>query len=258
VERDELYVDRARAESFGSAAHQYDRYRPGYPDALIDDLAAARPARVLDVGCGTGKVALALARRGLSVLGVEVDERMANVARGHGIQVEVAPFERWDDAGRRFDLITCGEAWHWIDPDLGIAKAARVLRAGGTIAWFWSSYQVDESVATAFDAVYSVHAPEVAQVWRPQCTPRPERNPLAGSDVFSSLEERRYPWERTLTAEEWIGLAATVSDHLRLGGERLTALLRALHTAIESLGGCVHAHHETTALLARRLPSPVG
>ena len=45
VERDGFYLDRARAESFGSVAQRYDRYRSGSPDALVDDLAAARPAR---------------------------------------------------------------------------------------------------------------------------------------------------------------------------------------------------------------------
>jgi ubiquinone/menaquinone biosynthesis C-methylase UbiE len=37
-------------------ADQYDRYRPVYPPALIEDLVELRPTRVLDVGCGTGKV----------------------------------------------------------------------------------------------------------------------------------------------------------------------------------------------------------
>ena len=60
----ELYADRSRAESFGSVAEQYDRYRPSYPAALIDDLVAPRPADVLDVGCGTGKAAVLLAARG--------------------------------------------------------------------------------------------------------------------------------------------------------------------------------------------------
>lgn len=105
-------------------ARQYERYRPTYPDALLDDLATLRPARVLDVGCGTGKAAVGLAGRGLSVLGVELDLRMAVVACGHGVPVEVGAFETWDDAGRRFDLITCGAAWQWIDPELGMAKAA--------------------------------------------------------------------------------------------------------------------------------------
>jgi predicted RNA methylase len=53
-----------------------------YPDALLDDLATLRPAHVLDVGCGTGKAAVGLARSGLSVLSVELDPRMAEVARG--------------------------------------------------------------------------------------------------------------------------------------------------------------------------------
>ncbi|MEV0237841.1 methyltransferase domain-containing protein [Nonomuraea sp. NPDC050786] len=251
MRRDEVYRDRARAGSFGSVAQQYDRYRPSYPEALLDDLAASRPARVLDVGCGTGKVAVALAGRGLSVLGVEADERMAQVARGHGIEVEVARFETWNDAERRFDLIACGDAWHWIDPELGIAKAARVLRPGGVIAWFWTSCEVDEPVAEAFDAVYSAHAPEVARIWRHPSGHH--RDLLAGSDAFSAIEERTYPSQRALTTDEWIGLVATVSDHLRLGNERLTALLRELRVALESLGGWVHARHETTALFTDRL-----
>jgi tRNA1(Val) A37 N6-methylase TrmN6 len=87
----ERYADRSRAESFGRVAEEYDRYRPSYPAALIDDLVALRPARVLDVGCGTGKAAVLLAERGLPVLGVEVDQQMAGVARRHGIAVVVPP-----------------------------------------------------------------------------------------------------------------------------------------------------------------------
>jgi SAM-dependent methyltransferase len=244
---DELHLDRARAESFGSTADQYDRYRPPYPEALIDDLAAWQPAQVLDVGCGTGKAAVALARRGLPVLGVELDGRMAEVARGHGIPVEVAAFETWDDAGRRFDLITCGDAWHWIDPGLGATKAARVLRAGGTIVRSWSYHLVDEPVLSAFDAVYQRHAPEV-HVHGHGPGDRDEADPFA----VSSLETRTYRWERTLSADEWVGLAATFSDHQRLEHERLTALQQALHATIETFGGTVPAHGVTYARLARR------
>jgi len=76
VSFEELHRDRARAESFGGAADAYERYRPNFPDALFDDLAAlGRDA--LDVACGTGKVARGLAARGTSVLGVELDARMA-------------------------------------------------------------------------------------------------------------------------------------------------------------------------------------
>jgi SAM-dependent methyltransferase len=253
----ELHLDRARAVSFGSTADQYDRFRPAYPDALIDDLAGLRPAKVLDVGCGTGKVARSLAGRGLSVLGVEVDRRMAEVARGHGIDVQVAAFEGWDATGRTFDLITCGDAWHWIEPARGVAKAAEVLEAGGTIARFWTTTVLSESAVAAFDPVYRTNAPEVAQVWRPSVsTPRfhASRSDLfAQSEAFAPTEMRTYSWERSLSTDEWVGLAATVSDHQRLGSERLRTLLRSLRMAIDELGGTIHSHNETYALLNQRL-----
>ena len=79
----------------------------------------------LDVGCGTGKVAVELRRRRVSVLGVDPDPRMAGVAVGHGVDVEVSELERWEDGGRRFDLITSGHAWHWVDLSTGADTAAR-------------------------------------------------------------------------------------------------------------------------------------
>ena len=97
-----LHGERDRAESFGSAAERYDRYRPGYPSALIDELMSLNPATALDVGCGTGKVALSLMGRGLPVLGVEPDARMAEVAQRNNVPVEVASFESWESAGRSY------------------------------------------------------------------------------------------------------------------------------------------------------------
>ena len=84
---DRSHTNRSRAESFGAGARAYDRARPSYPSALIDDVLADGPRAVLDVGCGTGKLARLIAERGVPVLGVEIDERMAEVARAHGIDV---------------------------------------------------------------------------------------------------------------------------------------------------------------------------
>jgi trans-aconitate methyltransferase len=81
---------------FGEVAEQYDRSRPTYPDAMVDDLVAPGVTRVLDVGCGTGIAARLFVARGCRVVGVEADARMAEVARGHGIDVDVSPFETWE------------------------------------------------------------------------------------------------------------------------------------------------------------------
>lgn len=255
---DRLYGDRARAESFGSVAAQYDRHRPAPPDALVDDLAALHPQMILDVGCGTGKAARALSGRGLAVLGVEPDQRMAQVARGHGVPVEEATFEDWDEAGRRFDLLTFADAWHWVDPAVGIPKAARLLRPGGRLARWWNDCVLDEPVIAAFEAVYRRHAPHIVQVWRPAADKErvhagAAADPFTATAAFSPAVTSTYRWERIMTADEWVGTAETTSAHQRLGPQRLSALLRELHTTIERLGGTVRSHHETYLALVCRI-----
>jgi SAM-dependent methyltransferase len=115
------------AQSFGSDAERYDRARPRYPDVMVERILAASPgADVVDVGCGTGIAARQLEAAGARVLGVEVDARMADGARRRGLEVEVAAFETWDPAGRTFDAVAAGQAWHWIDPLAGAVKAGQL------------------------------------------------------------------------------------------------------------------------------------
>jgi SAM-dependent methyltransferase len=107
-ERDHLAarpLARERSRLFDEQAEAYDRFRPTYPDAVIDELLGPVPAGldVLDVGCGTGIASRQIAQRGAKVLGVELAPRMAEIARGHGVEVEIAAFEGWDAAGRTFD-----------------------------------------------------------------------------------------------------------------------------------------------------------
>ena len=87
---------------------------------------------MLDVGCGTGKAARLLIERGCDLLGVEPDPSMAAIARSHGISVEEATFESWDSRGRMYDLIVSGQAWHWVDPMLGVDESGFAAAPGGT------------------------------------------------------------------------------------------------------------------------------
>jgi SAM-dependent methyltransferase len=251
VPLDGLHSQRDRADSFGSVAESYDRYRPDYPSALIDELVAGNPTNALDVGCGTGKVAVPLRERGLCVLGIEPDDRMASVARGHGVPVEVSSFESWEPAGRTYDLLTAGHSWHWVDPAAGLAKAAAILPPGGTVALFWNYHVLEKSLLAAFDDAYRSHAPELTVVGRdPSGSEDPD--PFQGSNDFVSLGSRTYRWLRLLTAEEWTSMLATFSDHAALGESRLNDLQRALREAIAQSGGLVRSQCGTYLWKAQR------
>lgn len=78
----------------------------GDPHGEADLVGTFRPGRVLDAGCGTGRVAIELARRGIEVVGVDVDASMLATAR------RLAPQLRWVehdlttlDLGERFDVV---------------------------------------------------------------------------------------------------------------------------------------------------------
>src|SRR4051794_15829291 len=116
-------------------------------------LGAAPGLDVLDVGIGTGISARPFRGAGCRVLGVEADERMAAFARRDGFEIETATFEAWDPAGRTFDAVLSGQAWHWVDPAAGAAKAADVLRPGGRLALFWNVWCPGPEVAGAFSDV---------------------------------------------------------------------------------------------------------
>lgn len=251
---------RARALSFGQDAAGYDEARPSYPAALVDDLLAGQAApSVLDVGCGTGKAGRLLVARGARVLGVEADERMAAIARSHGIEVEVARFEDWEDAGRRFALVTAAQSWHWVDRRLGPAKAADVLDDGGLLALFWNLRERPAAgVAAAFDELYARLAPELAGSPMVIGAPPEARgleshlDAIADSGRFEAGEARHYRWRCTYDATSWSALLATQSDHRLLDEGRRARLLEAAAQVVEDLGGSFEIDYTTLTLLARR------
>lgn len=251
------------AESFGADAARYDRARPAYPEALVRGIVAASPGpAVLDVGCGTGIEARQFRAAGCTVLGVEPDARMAAFARDSGVAVEVSTFEAWDAAGRRFDAVVAGQAWHWVDPVAGAAKAARVLRPGGPLALFWHVFQPPSPVAEAFAAAYRRVVPdtpfdmsEVArrsplEVYRQMLTRAADGMREAGG--FGEPERSAYEWERTYTRDEWLDLLPTQGSLTSLSADRVAAILAEVGAAIDALGGSFTMPYTTVAVTAQR------
>lgn len=249
------------AESFGADAERYDRARPRYPDALVDRIVAASPGPdVLDVGCGTGIDARQFQSASCTVLGVDPDARMAEFARRSGVEVEVATFEDWDPAGRVFDAVVAGQAWHWVDPVAGATKAARVLRPGGLLAVFAHVFEPPSGVADAFAAVYRRVVPD---------SPFDVRSTRNGVDLYQAMfakfadgirevggfdepEQWRFDWEQSYTRDEWLDLLPTTGGLTQLPPDKLTQVLEGVGAAIDKIGGGFTVPYTTLAVTAAR------
>lgn len=253
-----LHLNRRRAEAFGEYAEDYDRSRPTYPSALVDAILPARGRRVLDVGCGTGKAALAFAARECSVLGIEIDEKMAAVARRHGVSVEIAPFESWDAAGREFDLVVSGQAWHWIDPKIGAVKAADVLASHGRLAVFWNyEHPSDAALAAAVETAYETFDAELegsgigrSSRRRHDSQTAEHVNSIEGCGRFAACRVDRFPWTWDLRREEFVDLARTQSGVALLPEQRRRALLDRLADVVDSAGEVVRLSCEAVCIVA--------
>ena len=123
-------------------ASVYDAARPSPPTALLDVLlhvAQTRRARlVVDVGAGTGLSTRAWAERADEVVGVEANPAMVAQARAATSAANVCYVEAYaDDTGLPSggaDLVTCAQAFHWMEPQPVLAEAERLLRPGGVFA----------------------------------------------------------------------------------------------------------------------------
>jgi SAM-dependent methyltransferase len=250
------------AESFGSDPQRYDRTRPRYPEALVERILAASPGRaVLDVGIGTGVSARPFRAAGCRVLGVEVevDPRMAQFARKEGFDVEVAAFEAWEPAGRTFDVVVAGQAWHWVDPVAGAAKAADVLRLGGPLAVFWNVFAPPAPLAEAFAATYRRVLPGSpffrgtfggSAAYAAQSTKAAEGIGQVGA--FADPEQWSFEWERSYTRDEWLDLVPTFGGHSQFRPDQLDELLAGLGDVLDAVGGSFTMAYTSLAITVQR------
>jgi SAM-dependent methyltransferase len=256
-----------RRLSFGEVASQYDRFRPSYPEALVDEVLSfagvATGERVVEVGAGTGKATALFAARGAHVVAVEPSAEMASVLRARelpGVDVVEASFELWDARGETFPLVYSAQAWHWVSPEVRFPKARTVLADDGVLAVFWTRPRwSDVPVRDELEAVYRREAPELgadAGPMRPASVERTGmwgdwKREIADAGVFEPPERRLHEWTNRYTTDEYVALLGTHSDHIVLPASTRERLMRAIAGVLDSAGGGITLTYVTKLWLVR-------
>ncbi|MGZ4380264.1 MAG: class I SAM-dependent methyltransferase [Gaiellaceae bacterium] len=245
----------------------YDRARPTYPPALFDDLAelAGLPegARLLEIGTGPGKASGPLAERGFEIVGIELGERLAALARRNlagfpNVAIVNADFETWEPGAAEFDAVVSFTAFHWIDPGVRYEKTARPLREGGALAIvetshvlpeggdpFWIEVQDDYREVFPEDEAHYPPAPaDVAGM----------SEELEASGRYGPAEVRRYVWDVTYSAEDYVGVLETYSGHRATDVELRERLYELIRRRIDARPGReVRKSYLALMSVARRL-----
>jgi SAM-dependent methyltransferase len=256
----------ALRRTFETAADLYDAARPSYPDELFADLvclAALKPGdRLLEIGCATGKATRALLERGFSIVCVEMGAQLAEHARrnlaGLSVEIHVEPFETWEGEAESFDLVYAATAWHWVDPAIRYGKVHGLLRPGGHLA-FWSAvHAFPEGFDPFFSEIQEVYD-VIGESWEGEWPPRPpdevpdDRTEIDASGLFEDVQVRRYVWETSYTAGEYIALLDTFSGHSSMDPAKREHLYQQIRRRIgQRPDPRVHRHWYAILHVARR------
>ncbi len=245
-------------QRFQGTAAFYERYRLTYPHRLIArvaGLAGLKPGdAVLDLGCGSGMLAIPFAREGMAVTAMDPEPEMLAATRAGaeaaGVNVALQQASSCDltpDMGP-FRLVVIGRAFHWMDRAATLAMLDRIVRPDGGVALFHDAHPPVEENGW-FKTVCDISARHrLKSAGRGGGHRRYE--PFLLASAFTQMDGLSVTIRRPLTVDEIVGrvfsMSASVSDRTALAAE-LTAALRE-----SSPDGKFTEVAELVALLARR------
>lgn len=233
---------------FKTSAAYYATYRPGYPPELIARLVEAtevdHDARVLDLGCGPGTIAIPIAAYAAEVVAVDREpEMLAELRRAAPLNVRAveAQAEDVDESWGSFRLVTAGRSFHWFDAPLVLERLEQMTPAVALLGDF------------LHDSEIRLRALGIASELLGEPTTETRKFSYAGmlsASAFSDVEVISVSITRAWTPDALIGFvySMSVSSPERLGTHRAEFEDR-VH---RELAGEHHERATSDAVIGRR------
>jgi SAM-dependent methyltransferase len=255
---------------FGVDPQNYDRIRPPYPEqvyAFLLSTGAIRPrASTLEIGAGNGLATRRLLELGVNPLVViEPDQRFAamltSMAKAYGAEfrcIEV-PFEEAELPLSQYDLVAAATSFHWIQPSIGLAKVAAILKPGGHAALWWHVFGDVEREDPYHEATRSIlQSLDTSPSGEPNAIPYAVDTAarildFSSTGQFDAPRHIAHRWTLELNTEQVGALYATFSPISRLPQQQRKSILRRLMDVVENdFGGVVERNMISPVYVARR------
>lgn len=216
-----------RAASFGSVVDSYATARPGYPDEAVRWLVGERPATVLELGAGTGKLTATLVALGHQVYASEPDPAMlarlrADVPQAHALQARAEDIPLPSSS---VDVVVAAQSFHWFDQDHAMPEIARVLRPGGALALMWNNG--DHRVPWVAKVMAFVDLPR---------TNYAELDPFVDSEIFVLTEHTTFKHSQMYVRDTLVEFVASSSRAATASAADRAALLDEVGALYDSYG----------------------
>ena len=233
---------------FSNRVENYVKYRPSYPDGILDTLRAecglTPQSLIADIGSGTGILAEMFLENGNTVYGVEPNREMREAGeRLLGHYARFTSIEGKAEAtGLRdgsIDLISAGQALHWFHLEAARMEFQRILKPGGWVAIVWNDRRDESPFMQAYRQLLLRHSTDYLQVDHKRITAdvlRTFYGPVFHHTMFDNHQVFDF---------EGIRGRLLSSSYVPLDNERMLEELRAIFAAHQQ-NGTVTFDYETT------------
>jgi SAM-dependent methyltransferase len=223
-------VSDPRARSFGAAAADYERGRPGWPDRVAEIAGLPPEATVIDLAAGTGKLTRLLVQYFARVIAVEPDDALRALICDSETLAGTAEEIPLPDAS--VGGVFCAEAFHWFDAPRAVAEIARVLVPGGSVVVCFNTDggKTEPEWPDEARAVVEHHRPSGEMGGRHLVEAGTWRDAFAAAPEFPPLRFETSPHDHVQTTDEAIAQLLSISGFALLPAaerEQMRAELRA-------------------------------
>jgi ubiquinone/menaquinone biosynthesis C-methylase UbiE len=239
---------------FTSRAEDYAKYRPSYPDAVIDcivaELGNLSNSVAADIGAGTGISSRLLANRGIRVMAIEPNAAMSKAALPHPlVEFMDGSAENTGLSDASVDLITCFQAFHWFNPEPTLKEFARILKPKGKVALVWNDRNVDgkDRFTLEHDRILTK-----ASNNNPVHSRLNGKSSLEINSWFDQVKHYSFAYQQVFDRDSLIGLAMSASYIPKAGTahQQLIAELTDLHRQYCDNKGLVYLQYQTSLYLS--------
>ncbi|MBQ2691952.1 MAG: class I SAM-dependent methyltransferase [Clostridia bacterium] len=264
-----MQINNGYGWTFDGVAEDYNKFRPGYPEELYDAVfeyaGKDRFGNALEIGIGAGQATLPVLKRAERFVAVEPGVSFCDMCRDKfrdfsGFSVINSSFEESEMCENSFDLALSATAFHWVAEEAGYTKLFSALKAGGVFARFANrpyrdkgnlrlADEIDELYDRYYNRFYGYKKKVLREFDEDQAKSIAD---IAGKYGFADIEYRLFKRERVFSADEYVSLIGTYSDHIALREDVRKEFFAGIHDAIERHGGKITIYDMIDLELARK------
>lgn len=190
---------------FSDRVDNYVKYRPSYPDGVVDFI--ARDGRlsvgsaVADIGSGTGILTEMLLKKGFTAFAVEPNGEMRREAESrlgkYPSFVSVTGSAEGISLGAKsVDCITVAQAFHWFDRTSAAREFERILKDARRVYLIWNKRVSDTDFMREYESILKKNVPEYSEVSHNNVTPEMIRDFIPEDHALTKFENNQsYGWD---------------------------------------------------------------